>query len=335
MKTLLLILTALMLCDSLGADESIDKIYNAYSRGDIESARESLRSLPQVSTRDGNHLFMSALLEKDAVSIKDKINASLKSNIDGKYIEEAYFRLLQLAEASGDTTTVTSTGKTFLETWESSTFREQVIAMLAAHTKSESSTQNRYLGLLIDEASADYYGQFARMIKADIAFSKGRLESATKYCRRINNAVDDNLTAASLVMLSKIGLKRNNAERALFNYNILHEQYRYAIGEEELLDALRQISDSQSGQESTEVFEGISYSVQVGVFSEKENAERMDKRIEGYGYKTRIKRRQISGKSYYVVLSGKFKTMKEAQKAKARLELGEDQIFKVAVNDEK
>ena len=57
--------------------------------------------------------------------------------------------------------------------------------------------------------------------------------------------------------------------------------------------------------------------------------------IKGYGYNTRIKKKLISDNQYYVVLAGRFRTMQEAQTARQKLELGEDQIFKVTVNDEK
>lgn len=335
MKLPTIILLALILSSGIRADASIDEIYNEYADGRIDEARSKLQELPRISARDGNRLFLSAVLEKEGRPAEEKLNAALTSNIDGKFIEEASFRLMQIAEARGDTTSVLKYGKSYLDTWEMGRFREQVLASLAAFSPRHSKEQDRYLDLLIDEEAGSYYGQYARLVKADYAFQNKKYSEAERLCRKVNNAADDNLSAASLVILSRIGLMKNNAERALFNYNILHEQYGNAIGEEDLLDALKQLSDSRSGVEQTEVFEGITYSVQVGVFAEKDNAERMEKRIEGYGYKVRIKRRTISGKSYYVVLAGKFKTMKDARTAKARLELGEDQIFKVAVNDEK
>jgi cell division protein FtsN len=119
------------------------------------------------------------------------------------------------------------------------------------------------------------------------------------------------------------------------NYNILREQYRYAIGQDVLLSELKVVSDEKSGEESTEVFEGITYSVKVGVFGERKNAERMADQIEGYGYKSRIERRKISENYYHVVLAGRFTTMKEAQAARQRLEQGENMVFQVVVNDEK
>ena len=335
MKTRLLVLCLIGLAAVIAADETSDNIYRLFERGNIAAARTGVQALPQSAARDGNRLFVASLFENEGASVENKLEAAIRSNMDGKFTEEAYFRLLQLAEAGGDTNKVLSAGKTFLETWETSVYRDQVLAMLAAHAAPGSTDQQRYLDLLIDGATGAYFGQYARIIKAEAAFSKKQFTTAATLCRKINNAVDDNLTPASLILLSKIGLRQDDAERALFNYNILHEQFRFAIGEGELLNELKRISENKSGQESTEVFEGITYSIQVGVFSEKENARTMEKRIGAYGYKTRITRRQISGKSYYVVMAGTFSTMQAAQTAKQKLESGENEIFKVTVNDEK
>ncbi|MEE9442952.1 MAG: SPOR domain-containing protein [candidate division Zixibacteria bacterium] len=317
------------------ADDKIDEIYQLFSKGEISRAKNEFSELRQTTVRDGNRLFMASLLEPDGKSAQDKIEAALRSDLDGKYQEEAYFRLIQLAAVENDTSKVISSGKSFLDIWETSRFREQVLAILSAYETRDSKSRGRYFKLLSDEYPASYFGQYSRLYQAENAYKKGNYKTATTMCRRINNSPNDDLTAASLILLSKIGLKNNNAERALFNYNILREQYRHAIGEEELLEALKNISDEKSGQESTEVFEGITYSVQVGVFADKGNARNMEKRAESYGYDSRIKKRRISGREYYVVLAGKFATMQEAVTARQKLEMGENEPFKVITNDEK
>lgn len=316
------------------ADDKIDEIYQLFSDGKINRAKSEFNGLAQTNVRDGNRLFLASLFDTDGKSAQDKIEAALRSDLDGKYKEEAYFRLMLLAAAENDSSTVVSSGKSFLDIWEVSRFRQQVLALLSAYETKNSKSRDRYLNLLSDEFPGSYFGQYSRLHMAENAFKRGHYKTATTLCRRINNSSNDDLTAASLILLSKIGLKDGNAERALFNYNILREQYRFAIGEDELLNALKNVSDKKSGEESTEVFEGITYSVQVGVFSEKGNAKSMEKRAEGYGFDSRIKRRKISGRNYYVVLAGKFSTMQEAVSAKNKLEMGENEPFKVITNDE-
>lgn len=335
MKPIIIALIAFWVAAPLTADDQVDKIYARFARGEIKPAGEQYRRLPPSATRDGNRLFISALFEVDGSAARNLLKTAIKSDLDGKYIEEAHFRLIQLAEAAGDTADVLTRGSVFLDKWEASPYRHQLIALMAAHSGKGSDQQERYLDLLIGESPGSFFGQGARLVKANAAFGKGHYKTAATLCRRINNSPGDDLTPVSLIMLSRIALRKNEAERALLNYNILREQYRHAIGQDELLAALKGVSEKQSGRESTEVFEGITYSVQVGVFAVRDNANEMSKRIKAYGYKAKIRKKVISGKTYYVVLAGRFNTLHEAQTAREKLELGENDVFKVVVNDEK
>lgn len=335
MRFYILVMAAILFAGAVSADPEIDRIIRDLKQGEIVRARNAFRQLPQSTIRDGNRLFLSALLEPNAATATDLMEAALRSNLDGKYEEEARFRLIQMAEARGDLSGVLAAGTAFLDRWEMSRYREQVLAILGSHSPDGSLEQTRYYDLLIDGFPGSFFGQYARLVKAEDAFERKHYKTATTLCRRINNSADENLTPASLILLSRIALKNGESERALLNYNILREQYPYAIGEEDLLSALKDVSEEKSGRESTEVFEGISYSVQVGVFSSKDNAKRMSDRIKGYGYRGTISKRTISGNQYHVVLAGRFRTMQEAEAARQKLEMGEDQVFKVVVNDEK
>jgi len=335
MKLFCVVLAWFCLVGAVSADDQVDRIYRDFTAGNIGRAQADFRQLPQAAVRDGNRLFLSALFETDGRRAYDLLATALKSDLDGKYAEEARFRLIQLAQAKGDSRFVLSAGGDFLGRWEMSVYREQILACLAAHSQEDGSDWKRYLGLLSDGFPGSYYGQFARLAEARTAYDRGHYKTATTLCRRINNSADENLAPSSLILLSQIALKQGESERALLNYNILREQYQYAIGQDELVSALKIVSDEKSGQESTEVFEGITYSVQVGVFGEKDNAERMSDRVKAYGYKAWIRKRNISDNQYYVVLAGRFTTIKEAQAARQKLEMGENEVFKVVVDDEK
>lgn len=335
MKPAFVLLLILFMAAPLAADERIDKIYQYFHDGEISRAREEFRRLPQTTVRDGNRLFITALLESHGPSARTQLRAALKSDLDGRYIEQARFRLILLASAAGDTAAVISQAGGFLDRWESSRFREALLALMAAHTDQGGSDRSRYLDLLIDEYPGSYYGQYARLARAEAAFNKRQFKTAAMLCRRINNSPVDDLTPLSLIILSRIALEQGEPERALLNYNILNEQYRHVIGMNDLFAALKRESDEQSGLESTEIHMGITYSVQVGVFSVKGNAKNLSKRIEAYGYDTRLEKRNISGNDYYVVLAGRFDTLQQAEMARQKLELGENEVFKVVVIDEK
>jgi len=325
----------LLLAGTALADSQVDRIYDNIKDGKISEADRSVGELPQSAARDGNRLFVSALLDRSGDRARDLFNAAVRSDLDGKYEEEAHYRMLQLAEAAGDTATVLSVGEAFLNRWEMSRYREPILAMLAAHEPNGSSRQERYLRLLREGSPNSYYGRFAVLTDAASAIRADKYTTAETKLRTIIDSNDDNIIPAGLIYLAKVAIAKGNTERALLNYNILREKYPHAVGQDDVLQDLKQVSDRRSGEESTEIFEGVIYAVQVGVFAEKDNARRMSERVDGYGYKSRITRRSISGNTYYVVLAGRFSTQKQAQTAKEKLELGEHDVFKVVIDDEK
>jgi hypothetical protein len=317
------------------AGEDVDEVYDLYRDGKIFKARREFQELPQSAARDGNRLFVGGLLETSGDRARDLLNAAIRSDLDGKYQEEAHYRMLQLAEADGDTSTVLSVGAAFLDRWEMSKYRERILAMLAAHAPEGSAEQERFLRLLSGESPGSYYGRLAALTEALGAMRARKYESAEAVCRHIIDSGDDNIIPAGLTLLARIALARENTERALLNYNIIREKYPDAVGQDELLQELKDVSERRSGVESTETYDGVAYTVQVGVFADKDNAKRMKQRIEAYGYKARISKRSVSGNTYNFVLAGRFTTLKEARMAKEKLEMGENEVFKVVIDDEK
>jgi len=335
MRRLIPIIIAVSLAGGALAGGPVDRIYEYFRDGDITRARAEFQDLPQSAARDGNRLFVSGLLEPSGEMARDLLSAAVRSDLDGKYQEEAHFRMLQLAEAAGDTSTVLSVGAAFLDRWEMSRYRERILAMLAAHAADGGAEQERFLHLLAGESPGSYYGLFAVLTRATADMRAQRYDNIAEMSGDIIDSGDDNIIPSGLILLARAAIAQGNTERALLNYNILREKFPHAVGQEELLRELKDDSDRRSGEGSTEIFEGVAYTIQVGVFAKKDNAERMKKRIEAYGYKSRISKRSVSGNTYHFVLSGRFTTLKEARVAKEKLEMGENEVFKVVIDDEK
>jgi hypothetical protein len=335
MRIAAIMVMAVCLASAGQADEGINRIYKLYASGDLQRAAEEYRQLPAETGRDGNRLFLSALFETDGRKAYDLLRAAVESSIDENYEKEARFRLIQLTEALGDTAQARSAAAVFLDHAGAGLYRAQILAILAVHASRDGAEQDRYLGQLADQFAESYYGRLALLMKAGTAGRQGHYKAANAFCRQLTASPEDDLTPAGLILAAEMALSRGESETALLNYNILRERYPTAIGQEKLAAALQDVSESQTGKEASEVITGVTYSVQVGVFSEKDNAKRMEERIKAYGYSTRIAKRAISGSTYHVVLAGKFPTMNDAQAARQKLERGENEVFKVVVNDEK
>ena len=318
---------------ALPADDRLSRVYVSYQRGDILGAEMEFRQLPKGGPDDGNYLFLSALFESRGSNVRDWLEAAVRTGIDDQHGEAATFRLLQVLEAQGDAAGVLRQGEKFLQERRKSPFREQVLAMLTAHSTGDASDQ--YVALLLQECPDTYHGQFARLVRAEREYRRGKVKEATVLCRQVTAAADNNLSPVGLILLARMALESGEAERALLQYDLLREESPQAIGQEDLTEALGRLSEQKSAQESIEKLKDIAYSVQVGVFAQKDNARKMAEQFKSYGYPVVIVPRLISDKAYQVVLVGRFAVEKEAQAARRKLERGENQVFKVVVSDDR
>ncbi|MDD4051194.1 MAG: SPOR domain-containing protein [candidate division Zixibacteria bacterium] len=304
-------------------------------QGDIQKADEELARLPQGALPDGDRLFLQGLLEKRGIKARQLLDSAITAGLDERYRPEATLRLLQMAEAFDDSGAVVTLSDQFVRRWPDDSMAPQVLASVAGVLPDGGKRQKQFLDRLIADHGDTYFAGCARLAEADLAFRAGQFRDAATLCRKVNDSDDDNLAPAALILLARIALRDNEAEQALLNYNILREGFEHAIGQAELTEALRQISDRKSTVEADEKLSGITYAVQVGVFSVKENAERMAGRVKTYGYPVTVSKLIISGKPYHVVRAGRFATEQAANVAKGKLERSENELFKVVVNNDK
>lgn len=312
-----------------------EAIYDDIQRGDIRQARQELERLPLGALSVGDRQLLSGLLESRGLRSRQLLDSALVAGADESLQPAATLRLLQAAEACDDSAAVLTLGDHFLRRWPDDTLAPQVLAALTDILPDGGQRQKQFLDRLIADYPDTYHGNYARLSEADMALREGKYRQAATLCRSVNDVADDALVPAALVLLARIALKDDEAEKALLNYNILREGFEHAIGQTELTEALRRISDRQSTVEEGEKLSGITYAVQIGVFAVKDNARRAAERMKTYGYPVTVADMTISGKKYSVVRAGRFATEQEAKAAKIKLERGEHELYKVVVNDDK
>ncbi len=335
MKLIRIVIVLLLCAAAARAVERSQPIYARIKQGDVDQAQQELVRLPQGALAEGDRLFLLSLLEKRGLKSRQLMDSAVNAGIDEQYRPEATLRLLQLAEAFDDSAAVLTLSDQFLRRWPADSMAPQAVAAVANILPDGGRRQKQFLDRLVADYGNTYFGDCARLAQADQAFQAGKFREAAALCRTVNESPDDALAPTALILLARIALKDNEAEEALLKYNILREGFEHAIGQAELTEALRQISDRKSTVEADEKLSGITYAVQVGVFSVKENARRMAERVKAYGYPVTVSELIISGKRYSVVRAGRFATEQAATVAKGKLERGENELFKVVVNDDK
>ena len=109
----------------------------------------------------------------------------------------------------------------------------------------------------------------------------------------------------------------------------MRESYPSAVGVDALLDRMGDLSSGDKIDRTADKLTGTFYSVQLGVFSKKENAEKMCARFTKYGQKLDRLRKKISDMYYYVVFIGRFPDYLSASQFKDKLEAEHNQSFLV------
>jgi hypothetical protein len=130
-------------------------------------------------------------------------------------------------------------------------------------------------------------------------------------------------------LLGRDAVARNRADDAIFYYNILREGYPDAVGLDELMTGLGEISARATSDSKAEKLTGTYYSIKVGVFSKRGNARRQADIFKAYDKKIDIKTRKISGKDYRVVYVGRFQNYDAAVRFKLQLEANHHEVFQV------
>ncbi|MGH8015477.1 MAG: SPOR domain-containing protein, partial [Candidatus Zixiibacteriota bacterium] len=135
--------------------------------------------------------------------------------------------------------------------------------------------------------------------------------------------------AAALYLLTADAAERKRPDDAVFYYNLLREAYPSAIGLDALLDVMAGLGSQTQREKSADLRTGTFYSVQVGVFSTKENAERLSQEFDLYGHKVEISTKKISDRTYYVVFIGRFDSYESASEFEKTIEAEHNDVYQV------
>jgi tetratricopeptide (TPR) repeat protein len=131
--------------------------------------------------------------------------------------------------------------------------------------------------------------------------------------------------------LARSFARLGDPERALLYRNLLREKYPHSVESAgELLEAELSAEETEKGSRA-EHFAGVRYTIQLGVFREKENAFRLRAKFREQGYSVKIRSKIIGGKEYRAVHLGSFASHQEALKLKEKLESQTGESYRIVI----
>ncbi len=299
--------------------------------GKLNEARQKMALSQTATRRDGTLLYYQALLEEDGKKSLDFLEAAFKAEMSAEYLEDNIYRQALYLQAACDFDKLVTTTGAYLDYWDNGQYRSEMIRLKAFGL--EKLDKNREATQYRRQLTKDYkdgkYGIIGKLDMARQLYSDREYILAQDICRPLGNSKIDLAAAPALYMLSYYSINQKRIDDAILYYNLLRERYPYSVGLYDLINRLSSIKSKTDNR--AEKLTGTVYSVKVGVFSVKDNAQNMSDRMKKYGEKIDIERKNISDKYYYVVYIGHFQSMEQAMAFKAQLEGGENEAFQVVI----
>ncbi|UCD17920.1 MAG: SPOR domain-containing protein [Candidatus Zixiibacteriota bacterium] len=325
-KIVLALCLVILVAETSPASEILELI----NKGRLTEARGKIAEEATAARREGSLLYYQALLEPDGNKSIQFLKAAFKAEISPRHLEDNIYRMALYYQADGSFEKLATTALAYLQYWENGRYRPEIIRLhsLAARQIGEIDQSEKYLKNLIEENPDNRYGDIGRLDKAVNHYRRKEYIKAQNICRKLANGKHDDAVTPALFMLSFHAMEQKRVDDAILYYNILKEGYPNAVGLDDLVDMFSGM-ERAAADNSAERITGTVYSVQAGVFSVKDNAERLQDRLKEYGQPVEIKSRTISDKEYYVVYVGRFVSSDEAMVFKARLESLEKEVYQI------
>jgi len=327
MKRLLSYIFIFTLCASVVHGESIlEKI----ERGRIDEARDEIGQASTAAVRDGNLLFFQALLEPNGETSRQFLDASMKAGLAPEHLERNVYLSAQYYLAEENYEKAIATARAYLQRWENGKYRSQILRLAwhAYNREGQRENASRLNNNLVRENRGGLYSHLAEIDRAYMMYRDKDYIEAQNICRRLTNSEYPEASSSAMYLLSKYAIEQNRIDDAILYYNLLRERFDNAVGLADLVDRFANLS-GLAGDASAERITGSVYSIQVGVFSEKDNAEDYARHMKKYGEKVETDSKLVSGKKYYVVYVGKFLSTADALSFKTRLETAEGEAFQI------
>lgn len=313
------------------ANLSADNIYSMIKNGKLKEAADSLSKLSTASNRDGNILFYLSLIEKDAVKSTQMMEAALNAGVSPTYKQEIYYKLAQFYFIKNDFESLRKYVAEYRIQWENGIYRRQMarfnVIIDEKDKRFESAIKNIDRYLLEYNSGADRH--WGLIDKARIMKKFDKSVATYSLLRTLSRENNGPGISQALYMLTSDAIDKKKTDDAVYFYNLMREGYPSAIGLDATIDRLGLLPTSSDTDDAAEKLTGIYYSVKVGVFSVRDNANRLADRYRKYDNNVDIEKKNISGNTYHVVYVGHFTNYESAFRFKQMLEKNHNEVFQV------
>ncbi len=317
-----------LLCSSLSLSQDLNTVLSYYNQGDFTSAREILKSYSESHPLDNEALYYAGKLEEEPERASEYYKKIWESSSRVKK-EEAAVELCYFYQMKGLNDSILELCSDFKNSFPRSSSLPQILWLEGQAFFSSGRTEQAIdgFGYIVEEYPYSSWAAWAQLGIGEIYFSQGDFKKSLKEY----NKVVDRFAETEAFPLALSGIYRafessGEKDKAILYLNLYREKFPGGIdlNSEILADEVR---DSGKAEKLT----GTRYAVQIGVFAQKENADRIMEKLRSNGYKPEESYKYIQKKKYYVIRVGSFSSLSEAQRLKDKLEEEEGEVYRIVV----
>lgn len=159
-------------------------------------------------------------------------------------------------------------------------------------------------------------------------------EDLNDCVKRYNEVISAGGTPALLALYNRTYLQARNGrtDQGFSGYTMLSEHNSEFLGSREILELLEIYQGIDIGGEA-EHLTGVRYTIQIGTYADKEQAEFWKRQLEVEGYDATVRARDVDGRRYWTVAVGRYDTVEKAQAVKQTLENIFSGSYRVVIMD--
>ncbi|UCB52602.1 MAG: SPOR domain-containing protein [Candidatus Zixiibacteriota bacterium] len=187
-------------------------------------------------------------------------------------------------------------------------------------------------GQILRSFSGSSWAQWAQLGRGDCFFANQDYHQAvTEYDKILDVNRYSQAFPFALSGLARSFARLEDPERALLYHNLLRERYPRSVESIQNLIETGRPPTGVRGADQAERMAGVRYTIQLGVFGERQNALRLRSQFEEQGYSVRIRSKTIGGKEYRSVQLGSFVSYQEALRVKEELESQTGESYRIVI----
>ncbi|EQB63558.1 MAG: hypothetical protein RBG1_1C00001G1137 [candidate division Zixibacteria bacterium RBG-1] len=304
-------------------------------QGKVEEARQILQKYLKEHSKDVAGLLLMGKLEKEGdISLGYFKDVQRSSDVD-KRSQEANLQIGYYYYVKGQYLTAIELLTNFKKQFTSSDFMPQVIWILGeSYLATEQTEEAKAEFQILTENYPYTWASWGYLGLGDAFFASGEYENAiTFYQKVLENYPGSDAIGLTYAQVSSAYSELGDETKASLYINMYKEKFPAGLQSTAILEPVTPVKKTSSKIKSgdAEKFLKVSYTVQLGVFSNREYAQNLMAQVKALGLKPYLTNKVINDKKYYVVQTGSFDSLEEAQDRKEGLEQALNQSFRVVI----